>query len=560
MSRSIGILSCLWIGPEDAHVAGSVKMNQRAVVCRMSDAPHRHAGRMTEVMVRWLVYLVLGAAGLAACQWTGAPRPAAPTPTATTSSPSRAYAEAQLLPWSWDDRSPFRTGLRDSEAGVLRQLPGASVYHLDLEIAEDALHVRGREEVRFTNQEAGVLPDVVVRLFPNLWGASLTVDDVQVNRQPAESRLENADSVLRVPLSEPLLPGQSAVLSLTYELAVPAGSSGNYGLLGLDDGVLALPHAYPLIPAYDDHGWYTDLAPEYGDVLYADTSFYLMRVRAPDDWTLVASGIALDRTTQDGWQTVTFAAGPMRDVYLTASQEYEVASRDVGDIRINSYATPDGEDARDRIMDVSASSLEYFEELLGPFPYTEFDLVETHTWALGIEYPGIVALASKLYVEGSAGLPREILQSVVVHEVAHQWMYGLVGNDQVREPWLDESLAQYLTMRYYGAHYGASGASGFRRALEERWHGAQDESMPVGLPVEDYSPNAYSAIVYGKGALFFETMEQRMGLEEMDAFLRDYVTTYRFDIADGAGLRALAESHCGCSLADLFEEWIGAQK
>jgi aminopeptidase N len=502
------------------------------------------------------ILLWLAIAVSVACRGAGAPPLATPDATATALAPTRAIPDSQLLPWAWDDRSPFRSGLRDSEAGVLEQLRGASIYHLDIEIAEDALHVSGREEVRFTNQESAPLSEVVFRLFPNLWGASLTVGQVQVDGQPAQVRLENGDSVLRVPVPEGLLPGQSAVVSLSYELTLPEGGSGNYGILGLDDGVLALPHAYPLIPAYDDQGWYVDLAPEYGDVLYADTSFYLLRVRAPAEWTLVASGVSLDRTVSDGRQIVTYAAGPMRDVYLTASQDYDVASRDVGDVRIQSYAQPGNEQARDRMLEVAASALQYFEQTLGAYPFTEFDLVETHTSALGIEYPGIVALAGDLYLEGEAALPREVLESVVVHEAGHQWFYGLVGNDQVQEPWLDESLAQYLTMRYYRVKYGESGATGFRRSLEARWQRAEDESTPVGLPVEDYSLSAYSAIVYGKGALFFEALEQRMGSEEMDVFLRDYVAAYRFGMADAAGLQSQAETQCSCDLSGLFNEWI----
>ena len=233
-----------------------------------------------------------------------------------------------------------------------------------------------------------------------------------------------------------------------------------------------------------------------------------------------------------------------------------MASREVGDVRIHSYAQPGEEEARDRTLEIAASALQYFEQTLGAYPFTEFDLVETHTSALGIEYPGLVALAGDLYLEGDAALPREVLQAVVVHETGHQWFYGLVGNDQVQEPWLDESLVQYLTMRYYGAEYGESGATGFRRSLEARWQQAEDQGLAVGLPVEDYSPSAYSAIVYGKGALFFEALEQRMGRETMDAFLQDYVTTYRFGMADPVGLQALAETHCNCNLAGLFNEWI----
>jgi hypothetical protein len=503
----------------------------------------------------WCLPLLAFAICLVACRL--AVRQTPPAPTATLAPPPRAFADAQLLPWTWEDRSPFRAGLKESEAGILDDLPGASVYHMDIEIAEDALSVSGRAEVRFTNQEAQPLADVVFRLFPNQWGASMTVADVQVNGAAVVPSLENAESVLRIPLSEPLRPGQSVVVSMAYALVLPEDPTGNYGLLGLDDGVLALPHAYPLIPAFDDHGWYVDLAPDYGDVLYADVSFYLMRVHAPADWVLVASGVEVERTEAEGRQTVTYAAGPMRDVYLTASPEFGVVSRQVGDVLINSFASNPDAEARGLILDVAESSLEYFDGWLGPYPYTELDLVETHTSALGIEYPGLVALSSEMYEVGSSGLPREVLQSVVVHEVGHQWFFGLVGNDQVREPWLDESLTQYATLRYYGDVFGEAGRSGFRRSLEERWQRADDEEMPVGLPVEDYSPRDYSAVVYGKGALFFEALEDRMGAGPMDAFLRDYVASYRFSIVDGGDLRAEAELACGSSLQGLFDAWIG---
>ncbi len=183
----------------------------------------------------------------------------------------------------------------------------------------------------------------------------------------------------------------------------------------------------------------------------------------------------------------------------------------------------------------------------------------TTTFALGIEYPGIVALLVDLYdVDGSlGGTPNTILlESVVAHEVAHQWFYNMVGNDQVDDPWLDEALAQFLTVIYYSDVYGPTGSQGFRNSLQRRWSRIDSAQIPIGRPVRDYSPEAYSAIIYGRGPLFIEALSQEMGAENFAAFLRRYYQTYQWQIATGEDFKALAEAECGCDLTPLFEQWV----
>ena len=149
-----------------------------------------------------------------------------------------------------------------------------------------------------------------------------------------------------------------------------------------------------------------------------------------------------------------------------------------------------------------------------------------------------------------------LLESVVAHEVAHQWFYNGVGNDQVDDPWLDEALAQFLTLLYYADVYGPDGSQGFHNSLQRRWNRVNRADIPIGLPVRDYTPEEYGAIVYGRGPLFIEALSQAMGGEAFDAFLRDYYQTYQWDIATGEGFKALAEEHCACDLTTLFEEWV----
>ena len=114
------------------------------------------------------------------------------------------------------------------------------------------------------------------------------------------------------------------------------------------------------------------------------------------------------------------------------------------------------------------------------------------------------------------------MEATVAHEVGHQWFYGLIGDDQLDDPWLDESLTQFATLQYYQDEYGSEGASGFEASLNGRWRSINYEKIPIGLPVAAYSGQEYSAIVYGRGPLFFVALKERMGAETFDAFIREY--------------------------------------
>lgn len=484
---------------------------------------------------------------------SGTPTPDLPTPTPTPNRP------ASLLEIPWADRSLFKAGLLDSEQSILNDLPGASVYHINLVIGDNLTSIEGQEAVLYTNTEAVPLDDIYFRLFPNLAGGQSSVSHLTVNGRPVEPIDELRNSALRVRLDTPLLPGESIVIAMNFAVEVPAGEGGNYGAFAFFRDVLALAHVYPMIAVYDDEGWNVEIAPTVGDVVYADAAFFVVRVTAPVGQTLVASGVEIDRSESALQQTVTFAAGPVRDFYLAASGSYEVVSRTVGQVTINSYAPANLLDGAEVALDQAGQALEHFNRRFGPYPFTEFDLVGTTNFALGIEYPGVVAILLDLYdqagqVRGQA--TPGLLEGVVAHEVAHQWFYSLVGNDQIDEPWLDEALAQYATILYYNDVYDEQAAAGFRSSLERRWTRVGQADIPIGRPVRDYSVDEYSGIVYGRGPLFIAQLAETMGQQTFDEFLRDYATTYRWRIATGDDFKQLAEQHCQCDLTPLFAAWV----
>jgi hypothetical protein len=481
------------------------------------------------------------------------------TLTACSSTPTpdaRVPPPGVLEEYPWTDRSPFASGLAPGESDSLNGLPGATIYHADLSISADRLHLEGREEVYYTNRETEPLAEIYFHLFPDLLGGSTSVSAVRLNGQPVGAEPDGALGLLRVAMDSPLAPGDAAVVALDFSVTVPAGGGTGYGLLAFSDDILSLSHILPMAAVYDEAGWEIEPQAPYGDLVFSDASYFIVRVSAPQSLTLAATGTEIERLAEGEHQQVTYAAGPARDFFLAGSDRFVAQSRTESNITLRSYAFPEFGDASLHALEVAADAMPIFERMFGDYPYSELDLVTTDMGALGMEYPGAFALALPLFDPNDTTYPPVYLESTAVHELAHQWFFNLVGNDPLREPWLDEAMAQFATLLYFEEVYGPSGAEGFRQSLEQRWQRVGDAPIPIGLPAPLYTSQEYGAIVYGRGPLFLDALRQDMGPSVFGRFLHDYVESHRWGIATTQDFRALAQDECGCDLGSLFGEWV----
>lgn len=501
------------------------------------------------------------------------PPPTTPTGTeeaaAATTAPTGATLPASsVFDLDWDDRQPFRAGLISSEQAVLEELRGATVYHMALILEEGLNMVSGRLAARYTNQEDVPLDFIYFHLHPNLLGGAIDVSNVTVNKQAVTPVLESFnDSVMRVPLAELLAPGQQIVIGMDFLTTIPREPGPNYGIFVYTDEVLTLAHFYPMIAVYDADEWNIDPPDNDGDVTYSDTSFYLVQITAPPELVVVASGVkvpptAVPTTETDEGQTmtsITYAAGPMRDFYTVMSERYTAVSQQVGETLVTSYAPAEFSEAAELALDTAATALQTYSKRFGIYPFTELDIASTPTLALGVEYPGVIVDAIRIYdfENNNSEIAYEtVLESTTAHEVAHQWFYSLIGNDQLDEPWLDESITQYATNLYYLDRYGPEGGAGHTSALEQRWARVDKAEIPIGLPVAAYEGAEYGAIVYGRGPIFMQTLAETIGQETFATFMQDYFVQYQWGIATTAGFRTLAETHCQCDLQQIFDEWV----
>src|SRR5262249_9394248 len=126
-----------------------------------------------------------------------------------------------------------------------------------------------------------------------------------------------------------------------------------------------------------------------------------------------------------------------------------------------------------QVLDAAARAFEYYEKLMGPYPYTELDVVEAPLYggAGGVEFPGLVTVSSMLYKDPDASSDdllaqmmannpafEQILEFVVAHEVAHQWWNAVVGSNSKKYPFVDEAMANYSAVLYFEHYYGRAAA------------------------------------------------------------------------------------------------------
>ncbi len=449
----------------------------------------------------------------------------------------------------------FLPALRPEFATDLDGMAGATRYEIGLHLDAKTLRLTGRETVRYTNQETVALDQLYFRLFPNSpactgWTA---VEDVQVNGRPAEPAYEAEETALRLPLDPPLQPGEQAVVAMRFVDQVPISDSCHYAAFSYDEPMLALAHFYPQIPAYEGN-WPISVPVDQGDLVFADVAFYSVTATLPVGWVVAAGGSEVARTASSaGEVNVSWVSGPARDFVLELSPDYLTSTQEFEDVRVTSYYLPDHLAGGQQALTATVDALRVYQDLFGPYRYGDLDVVESRTEAGGVEYPGLVVVATEYYSPATSSLT-----TVTAHEIAHQWWYSLVGNNQVNEPWLDEALTSYSTVLFWEKTWGDEAAEQLLDYYRRGYQAVVDAGLdaPANQPVSAYTDETYGPLVYSKGALFFDALRSQVGDDVFFQILRQYYQRYQYGIATGEGFLQVAEEVSGQDLQPLYEKWI----
>ncbi|HJX38369.1 MAG TPA: M1 family aminopeptidase [Anaerolineae bacterium] len=409
-----------------------------------------------------------------------------------------------------------------------------------------------QERIDYANRSGETLNDVVLNVFPNHQPDLFALNhlSLEFGTGPMSTTHTLEGMALSVPLPQELEPGRVATLFLEFSLQLPyidPQDSFTSGAFGWSDSVLDLGHWYPaLAPLLPGVGWRALGYHPVGDPYVMEEADYDVRIWAPEGVTVVGGG-ELEREG-NLWH---YRLSQARSFGFAASDQYVSSSTEIAGATVTSYYLPEHEGAGVDVARFAAEALEVFEEEFGvPYPYADYRVAETE-FAGGMEFSGLAFLGSLWYETYPGGVRCQLI-ALLVHEVSHQWWYGLVGSDQVSEPWLDEALATYSELLFYRLRYPDDHLWAWDFEVFNRQPaGAIDQS------IYDFSDQAsYMNAVYRRGALFLGDLRQTIGEEEFRQFLQDYAQSQAHTISTEAEFFSILSRHTNKDFSPLLEEYF----
>ncbi|MDD2921047.1 MAG: M1 family aminopeptidase [Anaerolineales bacterium] len=416
--------------------------------------------------------------------------------------------------------------------------PTNYVFYSTLDFKSHTLGVD--ETIRYYNNTGVALSDIVLSVQPNRWiGAFVLSSLMQDNAAVNDFTLNDQRLTLTLPRQIPA--GSATTLTLSFTLNIPAKGSG---LFGYDFNQINLVDWYPFVVPYKN-GWVLHDPMPFGEHLVYDSSDIEVNIKTDADVILAASAPAEangDWTRYRIYGARTFA--------ISASNEFLVAESAVGTTIIRAYYFSGYKAAADSILYSAVQAVNLFGAKFAPYPYQTLAIVQTDIHD-GQEYDGLVFISSDFYGQYGGGAKNN-LTTIGVHEIAHQWWFGLVGDDQALEPWLDEAMSAYSEKIFYEYHYPKYG--------DWWWQFRVDYFGPAGYvdsTIYDHGTfRAYTNAVYLNGAHFVHDLRVLMGDDDFFRFLKDYASRYSRGRATSIDFFAVAREHTGADLTYLIAEYF----
>ncbi len=407
--------------------------------------------------------------------------------------------------------------------------PSRPVLTADLTV--DGRTVRSRQRFVFTPDLA--TGEVVLRLWaagPRSRGAggAVTVSRVVINGVARATR-RPAPTLLRVPLAGRATVGRAMTIDVDSVVRLPVGANERFGAR---NGVSWLAGGLPLLAWERGRGWATE--PETRSFAEAVTSESVrldrLAVTRPAGLTVLSAGTPVS----DDGRTAVFRSASVRDASVAVGR-FRTARTTAGSVPVVVGVAPGVPDDPAKVAAELARAVRSHAARFGPYPHERLVSAVVPDLTGGIEMPGMVLLG-----KGQAsGDP------TASHEVAHQWWYSLVGDDQARDPWLDEAFATYAEAldRGTGGTY-------------ERMTVPADGRGRTGAPMTYWDGrSSYYRSVYVQGAVALLRARRAVGAAAMDRALRCHVARNAHTLTRPADVEASLR-HLPAALAELKE--VGA--
>ena len=370
----------------------------------------------------------------------------------------------------------------------------SATYDVNVRLSVAARRLRGTVRITAQNRSGAGIDRLELNTVMARLGA-LDLGTVTVDGKRIKPRID--DQTIVVPLGGTLPDGATATIVVPFAARLRSTLSGSNWLFTRANGIIDMHRWIPWISRarrFDrpNHGdpFVTPVSPRVTVRIHTDVP---MRFANTGD-RIAASADGLTRT---------FRATNVRDFVVTAASDYRIREATVGDTVVRVVSRPGFPAAA--TMTAAVNALRKLEARLGPYPYRVLKVVQS-AGRYGMEGPGVAWIPT--------GTPSANLRYLVTHEIAHQWFYGIVGNDQAREPFADEAATDFVARRVLG----------LRRA-------SRCATDDLDRSIYRYSATCYYEVVYIQGGNLLDNARRKMGSTAFWAALRGYIADHRWGLS-----------------------------
>ncbi|MFF4835957.1 M1 family aminopeptidase [Streptomyces sp. NPDC001315] len=407
--------------------------------------------------------------------------------------------------------------------------PAAPSYTVSLTSNTSGTVWTGHESVTFTNASSTALSEVYLRLWDNYHGtcSALPITVTNVTGGTAGA-LSVGCTALRIALPTPLAQGQSATIGFDLGITVPSGADR----FGYDGAFSFVGNALPVLAVKDAAGWHLDPYTNNGESFYSLAADFKVTLDHPSTLLVPATGASVDTPGSSGRTVTTATAAKVRDFAWAAGPFTKISGTSTAGTPINIYSVSGISSANAQSMLTTAkTAVDAHASRFGAYPYGELDaVIDNNFWFGGMEYPGFVLDL--------------VSTTALTHEIGHQWWYGIVGDDEYNNPWLDEAFTDYATDL-------ALNKTGTNCWNSVSW-ASTAERITNSMAYWDAHSSRYSTVVYGYGKCALHDLRRLLGDTVMAKLLKDYATSHWYGVSTTSDFKAAAQA---ATTTDLTSFW-----
>jgi aminopeptidase N len=474
-------------------------------------------------------------------------------------------------------------------------------YEIDAFLNIQTHTINGFQKLLYVNNSPDSLSEIYFHLYFNKFEkgaysekgdlrsvseAFIDIYEIKENGEQPRS-YDIFKTLMHVALIDTLAPGDTVVFNFDFGARIPYASS-RYGYLA---DHYSVGNWYPTPVVYDKNGWH--LHQHLDNEFYQEWGDFKVSINVPKGFIVGATGnlvnadIALQDTSSEVYDwyltnfgetdtttTWKFEAENVHDFAWAADPEFRYIRKHWNGIDINFLVMRPNYNDWIKETKAGVEGVRFLSEQFGPYPYKQITIVDTYIDAGGMEYPNIVFINTNL---GPAS-DLTYFRAVVIHELAHNWFYGLLASNQTEYEWMDEGFTQFAEIlavenifgtenNYYRPAYDWFSKLFPTKRDVRSWSHLQVLRLAKSTREEDAVNTMPDRFGYGVGSSQYDKMakilfmlENVLGTDVFWLGMRNYVKEWSMKHPQPDDFKSCMEKAAGTDLDWFFNQWLNTVK